>query len=610
MLLFLPAQKIVYGKWFITNWRGDNNSNIIDDYSGLSCTDARIDGKLVTTGELDEAGICFELPEETRYLQVNITEISTYREKALKLYLPDSDGFREEKSVSVRMKEGNNVFCLDESISGMVRLDFEGGGPYSFYLNFIQYNAGVQVVAELWGLYILFVAIFVTGIFAYLHREAVSLFLYKHKTDLFVLALFFFLYLVWSLVIPFDRAPDERMRYDIARYIFQYKQLPRGDDPILCMKNEYGISYAFSPYLAYMFSAVFMHYGAIFGITSVGLLHAARFVSIFSSLVTLIFLMKLSGVMKLKNRYMLPCLVGLLPQFAFISCYVNNDAFAIMSVSIIIYAWYTGVMSGWDTKSCMYLSVGMALCVASYYNCYAYLLMSFFIFVIFYAAMYIKKKDISLLKSMVKKGLSMTVFCAIVSGWWFVRNYIIYEGDILGTEHLKAVAIKYAVPERNPLNRLSLREQGVSLKQMLFDMNWIKTSMKSYVAGFDYMTVWLKENIYSLVGCVIVCGLILKILSLFRKKGLSLRRLLFDAAMLFAAVVVVILSLIYSYGRDFQPQGRYLLPTVISLMIYLTEGYMGFFGKYKIVHGLLVFSAVCLNLYCLVCVIVPCYLWV
>ncbi len=608
VLALLLSQKIIYGKWFITNWSRENQSNIIKDYSDLMSYDIHLENKMISIGENNDAQLYFKVPKNTRFLQINITEISTYKEKLLKIFLPSNKGFTEEKFVYKRMKEGNNVFCFDESISGLVRLDFEGKGPYSFRLNFIQYNSGTQSVAEFWGMFILTLCICSLCFAAYLKRERILNLLYRYKTELFVLSMFFFLYLVWSLVIPFNKSPDEKMRYDVAQYIFQYKKLPRGDDPVLCMKNGWGISYAFSPYLAYLISAVFMHFASIFGVTGVGLMYVSRLVSVFSSVITLIFLMKLSSAMKFKNKYILPCLVGLLPEFTFISSYINNDAFAVMSVSIIVYAWYTGIMSEWDKKSCIYLSVGMSLCMASYYNCYGYLLISFLLFVLFYIYKFIKSRNVKLIGSMVKKGLFMAFFTSVVSGWWFIRNYIIYNGDILGNSYSRNSAIKYALPELNPLNKTSLYEQGFSLKQMLFNKHWIDTSIKSFIACFDYMGIWLKDNIYMIVLLFIFIGLVLKIISMFRKEYHA-GKLAFDTSLFAAAVIVVILSVIYSYMSDFQPQGRYLLPAAIPLMIYISEGYLTFAGKYKAVQGAIILSAIVLNLYCCVCVIIPYYMW-
>ena len=99
VLALLLSQKIIYGKWFITNWSGENQSNIIKDYSDLMSYDIHLDNKIITIDENNDAQLYFKVPVNTRFLQINITEISTYNEKLLKIFLPSNKGFTEEKFV-------------------------------------------------------------------------------------------------------------------------------------------------------------------------------------------------------------------------------------------------------------------------------------------------------------------------------------------------------------------------------------------------------------------------------------------------------------------------------------------------------------------------------
>lgn len=40
----------------------------------------------------------------------------------------------------------------------------------------------------------------------------------------------FFFYLSWVLIIPFGKAPDEPLRFDIVKFIAQYHRLPVAGD--------------------------------------------------------------------------------------------------------------------------------------------------------------------------------------------------------------------------------------------------------------------------------------------------------------------------------------------------------------------------------------------
>ena len=43
----------------------------------------------------------------------------------------------------------------------------------------------------------------------------------------------FCLYFMWARIQPLNASPDEKMRYQVAEYIYQNWSLPRGDDPAI-----------------------------------------------------------------------------------------------------------------------------------------------------------------------------------------------------------------------------------------------------------------------------------------------------------------------------------------------------------------------------------------
>ena len=62
---------------------------------------------------------------------------------------------------------------------------------------------------------------------------------------LFVIAIGIYMF-IWSVLKPFNYAPDEQMRYDLPLYIYNHGRLPLGDDPEI--RNQiWGFSYAFMP---------------------------------------------------------------------------------------------------------------------------------------------------------------------------------------------------------------------------------------------------------------------------------------------------------------------------------------------------------------------------
>lgn len=569
----------------------------------------------VSVAAQNDAKIYLKMPTETRYIRMNVSDINSKTPVNAVVYLPDKDrNYSENNKIVRKLKDGSNVIYLNDHINGKVRVDLESNidlikniSDFSVKINTIVFYDRMPVVPEYLVLVLVLFLFFISLYIIYSKREKIYTVFENHKKEICFLGFFFIIFTVWSFVIPYDRAPDECMRFDVANYIYKYKSLPRGDDPILCSSNIYGISYAYSPYLAYLISAVFMQIAACAGVVGGGLLHAARMVSVLSSVVTLAVLIKISRELRLRNIFLLPCLVGFLPQFTFISAYVNNDAFAIMSVSIVIYAWIIGLKSMWSRRSIVYLTVGLALCVASYYNCYGYLLVSFILYVASYLYKYFKSRDRKWIMDFLKKGIFILLGVCIISGWWFVRNYILYDGDILGSHVSEITAMKYAAFEKLPENRLSVYEQGISFKEMLINMKWITISLKSFVGCFGYMDFYLSGIIYFIFACIIISGLVLNIWYDIRE-GVNKKGVMFNISLLASTVIVIILSLIYSYCSDFQPQGRYLLPAAIPLMIWVASGLSGSEKRTVNYTNLISVIIMIVNFYC-ISLITSYYYW-
>lgn len=93
----------------------------------------------------------------------------------------------------------------------------------------------------------------------------------NRKEILFVLVCFV-LYFSWSLIIPFNNAPDEGMRYDIPFFIFSHGRLPQGNEAEL-IDPIWGQSYAYYPLLSYILSAFLMKLVSFFTISEIGRAH-------------------------------------------------------------------------------------------------------------------------------------------------------------------------------------------------------------------------------------------------------------------------------------------------------------------------------------------------
>lgn len=395
----------------------------------------------------------------------------------------------------------------------------------------------------------------------------------KINLDISIALLAFAFYFIWSITLPYNTGPDEAMRYQIPQYILQYGKLPHGGDPII-RNNGWGISYAFTPILSYIISSFFMRIVRIFTDTEFALLTAARFASVLFSTGTVFMCVKIGKKLISKPyQYLLAILVGFLPEFAFISAYVNNDALAIFSTSLIIYFWIIGLESNWDLKSCIGLAIGISICGLSYYNAYGYILCSILLFIISFIWMN-KNKHKKIFLILVRKGLLISGIVIALIGWWFIRSYIIYDGDILGLKTSNEYAELYAFDYLKPSNRQTIIKQGKTIFYMLFKLGWLKSSFYSFIGIFDYLTFGLRGWMFFIYKSIIAIGLIGCLLNLgnhFMKNRFKSQDLSY-LGMVISSAITIFISIFYSYTSDYQSQGRYCMPIIIPLMLFIVIG--------------------------------------
>lgn len=419
---------------------------------------------------------------------------------------------------------------------------------------------------------------------------------------IFLTAVFVFL-LGWTVVQPLNASPDEEMRYQIVEYIVRHGTIPDGRDPEI--RNElWGISYAYNPILAYMIMAIPAKIVSLFTSSAQAVLIAARLVNVcfgtgMAYLVFRIGEMTFDG----EEKWLFAALVTFLPGVMFVHSYVNNDSMALFSTAWIVYAWVRSIREGWTVKICVHLALAISMCGLSYYNAYGFVLCS----ILFLATTVLfcrsEKKDFRFLFS--RGGLIAAIVLGLI-GWWFIRNGILYDGDILGWNISTEYAEKYAVEALKPSNRVTPSAQGMSLWDMMmwipgeWEHNWLITVAVSFVGTFGFLDIFMPyglSKIYYLVFFIGFVGIIPIIRKTFcpRTTRIEKRRetkgcvtvihkkiyrqhiwekmSVFHQCMLIAMVIPFILLLKYAYVNDFQAQGRYILPMVVPFMYFVTYGY-------------------------------------
>lgn len=415
----------------------------------------------------------------------------------------------------------------------------------------------------------------------------------KYDTEkmywVFFISLCAVLYLFIAVVVPFNRAPDEHMRFDIPMYIYEHGSLPLGYDESLRNIN-WGYSYGFQPSLSAIISALFMKIS--FFLRNAETIHiAARITSILSAVGTLIFAQRIGKrIFTPSVNKLFVLTVGLLPQFAFISGYVNNDAFGIFTVTFIIYGMILGYERKWDYVSCIVLGVACGLCTLSYYNCCAAIGAAF----IFYSLVVLFNKKIEKKPGFYFRHLALIFIVAfLVAGWAFIRNAAIYDGDFTGLAAQYHYGELYGRGTFKPSKFMTPARLGWSVPEMIFEVGWLDLSSKSFIASFGYLEVFISDVFYftmfTLAGIGIVLNIIFGIID--RKKSTFFGRT-FTAGMVILCAFVIILSIYYSYSVGFQPQGRYLMPMVVALKILIVGGYSRLVGHLPKLPGYIITAGI------------------
>lgn len=575
--------------------------------------------KMYTTTNNDPWFLISEINEDKKYIYIDMSNMSNNID--ISIYYAMDSKFSEANKIDYSLSSGVNIIKIPSFKKyNTLRLDFGDKEKVSFSIDELKICNYISMSEDIY-MCMGFILVILATLVLYKHRIINLVKKTKLDKEEFIFVLFcMFIYYLWSTLIPFGEGPDESMRYDIAKFIFENRQLPHGGDPSI--RNEvWGISYGFTPILSYIFSSILMIFASELGVQSERLFLAARLVSVLSSTITVIFTIKISKeVFKSNCKWIFIAFVSLLPQFIFISSYVNNDAFAIMCTSIIIFYWIRGIKNRWETRDCIGLGIGISLCSLSYYNTYGFILVSILLFFISNVYDINNRKFLDIdrnkfNKMAIKVSVIIGIFIAM-SSWWFIRNYIIYDGDILGMKTANIYSDMYAIDSLKASSRKTIANQGYSLKYMLFDMGWIKSTIRSFIGTFGAMQIYLKPfmyKIYYILFAVGALGILIKNRSTEKEHDNISGNLIFNTSICLVSFITIILSIYYSYNSDFQPQGRYIMPVLIPLMYGVTVGFKNIisyiYTKYNLEINIIILIMLyfIMSIYSLTNIIIPYY---
>lgn len=398
-----------------------------------------------------------------------------------------------------------------------------------------------------------------------------------------LLCMLFFVFLQ-----PFGEGPDEINRFRIVSYICSHGSLPSGFDPAVIM-DGYGTSYAFQPILPYILMGFLLRFLKLFTSSASLLLVAARLVNVCFGLATAFFVRRTARLLfpDALTGWLFSFLAVFLPQSIFLHTYVNPDSMAMMGIAMLVYALLAGLADRFSRRSCLLLAGGIILCALSYYNSYGFILAAVLLFAGVLWKAHRAPEEPGAAKVYWKKGLLISLLVLAGIGWWFLRNGILYQGDILGLATSRQCAVENAtLPELNPALRQTYYKMGESVWAMIFGTDWYTLVKRSFVAMFGPMNIPTHVLIYTWYNRLFAAGLIGMFLPAVL--GPALPRLArwqkrwANICLALACLITIALAVAFSYFYDFQPQGRYLLPMLLPFSYFVTLGLSKWIGLVKL----------------------------
>ena len=428
----------------------------------------------------------------------------------------------------------------------------------------------------------------------------------------------------FAMVQSYGDPPDEVNRFKVVSFICRHGRLPHGADPEVLL-DGFGASYAFQPMLTYIIQGFLLRFLKLFTADGQVLLVAARMVNVLFGVLMAYFVRQTARLLW-ESPYLqwtFTVMTVFLPQNIFLHSYVNTDSMAMLAVSVICYGLLRARRSDYDRKDCVLLAAGIILCAMSYYNAYGIILAAMVVFALRYVHIGgqnggaesagampggvpgAKKAAGSAIPSadrtgpartglwvewrpLLRKGTFISAIVLLGIGWWFLRNGLLYGGDIIAMDARRECAVRTAAEAFNPLTRFTYQRAGIPLADMLFETDYIPLVLDSFIAMFGAMNlpthglIYLGYRYFWLAACA---AALLVPRRLWNRTGSGSwsnqgslpengrkQRLLFNGGMALFCLITVCLSIYYSYTWDFQPQGRYILPVLIPFMCVVTLG--------------------------------------
>jgi len=282
--------------------------------------------------------------------------------------------------------------------------------------------------------------------------------------------------LVWLGMIPMAEAPDEITHLWVIRFLSEYLRLPSSQE--VSAAGPLGV-YGSIPQLGYL-----PHILALKVLPNFPEIIAARLGSVTLSLGTVLVARVLAQRIFPQEpllAWSLPLVLVFHPQFVFIAVYANNDVTAVLLAAVILLVLVDTLLLGLNIWRGLTIGFFTGWLLLTKYSGYA-VIACVLVFLPLAGILHRQGR-----KKIVLQLLAVSLTAFSLSGWWFVRNYYQYHGDLTGSLTLLHTWTE-AYHRR-------VDAQG-SILAVVRESRWWRMSFFSFWGWFGYMTRSLPRAVY------------------------------------------------------------------------------------------------------------------
>jgi 4-amino-4-deoxy-L-arabinose transferase-like glycosyltransferase len=391
---------------------------------------------------------------------------------------------------------------------------------------------------------------------------------------------FLIYYFSTSAYLPLGAGPDYASHNGAVRFIYEHGRLATfpEDEPKLHF-TVYGGTRLLRPPLSYAVAAGVAH---LLGADDSNWPHMFRKGS--STLCALTVVLTFYGLVLYFQSYGIALvgalLIGLLPQFAFIASYNNDDSGALLAATLLMVALIRIFRKGVTLGNAVLLGLAGGIVILAKET--AWLLLPT---LVGFVAAFVRAAPAKL----ARYGAVVFVVGMLSGGWWLVFN--VYHYGIDDPFLLKTVQEVAGRHSRFPPGEVfGYKSQGVGYADLIvhdYDGFWNKTGA-STVGDLDWLRIrlgWWQYGLYLAVLAVGLLGYAVRTASwLLNRAGVGAlkappgRDVIFETLLVFAIGFQLFMYTWANINNDVQLQGKYLLPIFMAPLLLFLSTWMWISG--------------------------------